>query len=114
MTASPKTRARRKPQSGAQALGAESFGVHTIERVPRADTDVPRSVRKTTHSFVKNRENKAMFRAKLEAMKIIQILMDYRLSVRLQHLINDFKLVRGREVGVSWRLLLSRRSCQRF
>jgi len=39
-----------------------------------------------------------MFRAKYEAMKIIQILMDYRLSVRLQHLINDFKLVRRASV----------------
>jgi hypothetical protein len=35
-----------------------------------------------------------MYRAKMQAIKILEILIDFRSSVRLKHLLNDFKLVR--------------------
>jgi len=35
-----------------------------------------------------------MFRAKFQAMKVLQVVLDYRLSIRLKHLLHDFKLVR--------------------
>ena len=35
-----------------------------------------------------------MFRAKYQALKILEILIDYRSSLRLQHLLSDFKAVR--------------------
>jgi len=35
-----------------------------------------------------------MYKAKYQALKILEILIDYRSSVRLRHLLNDFKIVR--------------------
>ena len=35
-----------------------------------------------------------MYKAKYQAIKILEILIDYRSSVRLRHLLNDFKTVR--------------------